>query len=148
MLLLLQQATRAARPAPRAQRSTKMAKAKNAAVAAPVTATDIAPAAAPATAPEAVAAPATEAAPAVDAHSDAALFVATVTRGAYKTPAKKAYPRAGGLCRAVWDYCDELKAQGIAPTVALCRDAAPGKGWNVSNAAQEFYAWRKYWAHN
>lgn len=60
-------------------------------------------------------------------------------------PAKvKKYPREGGKCWVVWNACDELVAAGTHPTVKHLRDIAVEKNWNVSNASQEFYAWRKF----
>jgi len=60
-------------------------------------------------------------------------------------PAKvKKYPREGGKCWQVWNACDNLLASGAHPTVAALRAHAVEHNWNVSNASQEFYAWRKY----
>jgi len=60
-------------------------------------------------------------------------------------PAKtKKYPREGGKCWLVWNECDTLLAAGTHPTVAHLRATAVERNWNVSNASQEFYAWRKY----
>jgi hypothetical protein len=56
----------------------------------------------------------------------------------------KKYPRVGGKCWQVWNACDELVAAGTHPTVKHLRDHAVANNWNVSNASQEFYAWRKY----
>jgi hypothetical protein len=55
-------------------------------------------------------------------------------------------PSAGGLCRAVWDACDELreKANGTIPSSEQIRALAESKGWNRNNAMIEFYQWRKY----
>ncbi len=52
-------------------------------------------------------------------------------------------PSAGGVCRAVWDFCDELQAAGGA-TAKQVREAAPSRGWNPNNAMIEFYQWRKF----
>jgi hypothetical protein len=61
------------------------------------------------------------------------------------TPVKtKKYPREGGKCWQVWNACDTLLASGTHPTVAHLRAHAIEHNWNVSNASQEFYAWRKY----
>ena len=56
----------------------------------------------------------------------------------------KKYPREGGKCWVVWNECDNLLAAGTHPTVAHLRAVAVERNWNVSNASQEFYAWRKY----
>jgi hypothetical protein len=56
----------------------------------------------------------------------------------------KKYPREGGKCWVVWNECDNLVAAGTHPTVKHLRDIATERNWNVSNASQEFYAWRKY----
>lgn len=49
-------------------------------------------------------------------------------------------PAPGGKCAAVWDYLD------INPqtTVHEMRLTAKSLGWNVNNAATEFYQWRKF----
>jgi hypothetical protein len=49
-------------------------------------------------------------------------------------------PRAGGLCAAVWDFCDHAAR---AVTGKVLRQAAEDKGWNENNALIEFYNWRK-----
>jgi hypothetical protein len=49
-------------------------------------------------------------------------------------------PSIGGVCRAVWDFCDSLGT----PTAKQIREAAPSKGWNPNNAMIEFYQWRKF----
>ena len=54
------------------------------------------------------------------------------------------YPRVGGKCWQVWNFCDEQVAAGVHVNVKLCRDHALAVGWNVSNASQEFYGWRKF----
>jgi hypothetical protein len=54
-------------------------------------------------------------------------------------------PSAGGLCRAVWDFCDERRAStGAAPTVADVKLEATARGWNSNNASIEYYQWRKF----
>jgi hypothetical protein len=58
---------------------------------------------------------------------------------------QKRYPREGGKCWLVWHQCDVLLANGTHPNVKHLRDWATLNGQNVSNASQEFYAWRKYW---
>lgn len=55
-------------------------------------------------------------------------------------------PSAGGMCRAVWDKCDELREAGGGhpPEAKAVRAAAEAVGWNMNNAMIEFYQWRKY----
>lgn len=54
-------------------------------------------------------------------------------------------PSAGGLCRAVWDKMDEIRAaSGSVPTTTQVRSAAEVEGWNPNNAMIEFYQWRRY----
>jgi len=50
-------------------------------------------------------------------------------------------PSAGGLCRAVWDFCWEC---GSVPTVGQVKEHAVKVGWNLANATIEYYCWRKY----
>lgn len=55
-------------------------------------------------------------------------------------------PSEGGLCRAVWDFCDAAreKSGGTAPTAKDVKAYAETVGWNMNNACIEFYQWRKY----
>jgi len=54
-------------------------------------------------------------------------------------------PSAGGKCRQVWDALDANRASTkTLPTVATAKQIATEQGWNVSNAAIEFYQWRKF----
>lgn len=54
-------------------------------------------------------------------------------------------PSAGGLCRAVWDWCwEQQAADASAPTSKSVRAQAEAVGWNTNNAMIEFYNWRKY----
>jgi hypothetical protein len=54
-------------------------------------------------------------------------------------------PKAGGLCRAVWDYCAGVKeATGVLPTVKEVKAHAQAVGWNLNNASIEYYAYRKF----
>lgn len=55
-------------------------------------------------------------------------------------------PSAGGMCRAVWDFCDEQTKLGgeHTPTAKSVRAHAELVGWNVNNASIEFYQWRKF----
>lgn len=55
-------------------------------------------------------------------------------------------PSAGGLCRAVWDKCDEMREAkgGEIPTSKDVKAAAEVAGWNPNNALIEFYQWRKF----
>jgi hypothetical protein len=67
------------------------------------------------------------------------------TPAAEAAPAKvKKYPREGGKCWQVWNYCDTLKSAGTYVNVKDVRTHAETQGWNTSNASQEFYAWRKF----
>lgn len=97
----------------------------------------------PAEVPEA-AAPATDTPPVSE--SDAAF--GPVVHAASDTPAapkgKKKYPREGGKCWQVWNFCDTHLAANGNVSVADARAHAVANNWNVSNASQEFYAWRKY----
>lgn len=53
-------------------------------------------------------------------------------------------PSVGGMCRAVWDALDEIKATGVVPTAKQVTEMATNKGWNKNNASIEFYQWRKF----
>lgn len=54
-------------------------------------------------------------------------------------------PSAGGLCRAVWDWCDSVReATGAPPVAAQVREHSETVGWNVTNGMIEFYQWRKF----
>lgn len=55
-------------------------------------------------------------------------------------------PRAGGLCAAVWDFCDHVaRTEGASEVTAkVLRQAAEDKGWNENNALIEMYGWRKF----
>lgn len=54
-------------------------------------------------------------------------------------------PSAGGMCRAVWDALDALRAStGAVPTVAQAKAMAPANNWNINNVTIEFYNWRKF----
>lgn len=53
-------------------------------------------------------------------------------------------PSAGGKCRAIWDYCDELNEKGVMPMPKLLKKVAAEKGWNANNAIIEMYQWRKF----
>jgi hypothetical protein len=53
-------------------------------------------------------------------------------------------PSAGGMCRAVWDFCDEINASGTLPTAPQVKAHAEAQGWNVNNASIEYYQWRKF----
>lgn len=55
-----------------------------------------------------------------------------------------ARPSAGGKCRAVWDECDRLTAEGITPVPKLLKDWAVDNGQNENNAVIEMYNWRKF----
>jgi len=70
--------------------------------------------------------------------------VAPVAEAVVPAAKQKKYPREGGKCWLVWNECDTLLAAGTHPTVAHLRAVAVERMWNVSNASQEFYAWRKF----
>lgn len=53
-------------------------------------------------------------------------------------------PSAGGLCRAVWDFCDSIHSAEAVPTVAQVKLEAEARGWNSNNASIEYYQWRKF----
>jgi len=54
-------------------------------------------------------------------------------------------PSAGGLCRAVWDWCSDFYTDHAEPPTAKeVRAHAEAIGWNTNNASIEFYNWRKF----
>lgn len=53
-------------------------------------------------------------------------------------------PSAGGLCRAVWDFCDSVHTAEHTPAVKEVRLEAEARGWNPNNASIEYYQWRKF----
>lgn len=53
-------------------------------------------------------------------------------------------PSVGGACRAVWDVCDKLYADGVMPKPAVIKPIAEEKGWNTNNTVIEMYQWRKF----
>jgi hypothetical protein len=53
-------------------------------------------------------------------------------------------PSKGGVCREVWDACDQIAAAGGVPAAKTLRQLAEGRGWNTNNAMIEFYQWRKF----
>lgn len=55
-------------------------------------------------------------------------------------------PSAGGMCRAVWDFCDDFTArnEGTLPTSKQVKEHATSVGWNSNNASIEYYQWRKF----
>lgn len=53
-------------------------------------------------------------------------------------------PSVGGLCRAVWDWCDAQAALGLPPTGKGVKAQALVAGWNGNNATIELYQWRKW----
>jgi hypothetical protein len=54
-------------------------------------------------------------------------------------------PSVGGMCRAVWDFCDAHQAaNGAAPAVKDVKAAAETNSWNANNASIEYYLWRKF----
>lgn len=54
-------------------------------------------------------------------------------------------PSIGGVCRGVWDACDEfLNVNGVSPKPSDLREKALGNGWNLNNVSIELYQWRKF----
>lgn len=54
-------------------------------------------------------------------------------------------PSAGGVCRAVWDWCDNFVSKtSNPPSAAQVKAAAEPHGWNPNNASIEYYQWRKF----
>lgn len=53
-------------------------------------------------------------------------------------------PSEGGMCRAVWDYCDALHTAEYVPTAKDVKAQAEAAGWNPNNASIEYYQWRKF----
>lgn len=49
-------------------------------------------------------------------------------------------PASGGLCADVWTWLDAHPGA----TIKELRGVAPDYGWNINNAACEFYTWRKF----
>jgi len=78
----------------------------------------------------------------------AILAIAPVVATAPKLASAKKWPKANGKCWQVWQKCQQLADSGQHVNVAMLRDWAVAEGANVSNATQEFYAWRKFVAAN
>lgn len=130
---------KAARVAPAAAAPVVAAAAELPVVAAAAKALLLAQVAAPAAAPAAPAAP-----------QHAILAIASqqpASHVAKAAPAKK-WPKAGGKCWQVWQQCQQLADAGQHVNVAHLRAWAIANNANVSNATQEFYAWRKFVASN
>lgn len=54
-------------------------------------------------------------------------------------------PSIGGVCRGVWDACDEfMSANGVSPKPMDLREKAIANGWNLNNVSIELYQWRKF----
>jgi hypothetical protein len=62
-------------------------------------------------------------------------------------------PSAGGKCREIWDYLDDVYqgdgtgtagSEGVMPTAKMVREASAEMDWNPNNASIEFYQWRKF----
>lgn len=51
-----------------------------------------------------------------------------------------------GKCAEVWAVLDDIKKQGFEIDIALVRETAAQRGWNLNNATIEFYGWRKFHA--
>lgn len=52
-------------------------------------------------------------------------------------------PSAGGVCRAVWDFCANASKETLV-TAAQVKQAAVDHAWNPNNAQIEYYNWRKF----
>jgi hypothetical protein len=54
-------------------------------------------------------------------------------------------PKAGGMCAAVWDELDRVRAgSNNVPTLGDVRKMAKRKHWNANNARIEYYRWRAF----
>lgn len=53
-----------------------------------------------------------------------------------------------GKCAEVWAALDDITKQGFEIDIALVREVAAQKGWNINNATIEFYGWRKFHGKN
>lgn len=54
-------------------------------------------------------------------------------------------PSAGGLCRAVWDMLDVVLLETcVVPSLKAVKKIAEERGWNLNNAAIEYYRWKKF----
>lgn len=53
-------------------------------------------------------------------------------------------PSAGGMCRAVWDWCDAHVVDNTIPAAKQVKEAAAQFAWNANNASIEYYNWRKF----
>lgn len=55
-------------------------------------------------------------------------------------------PSAGGMCRDVWDACDDMmqKNNGIPPVAKDLRAWNEAKQLNLNNTMIEFYQWRRF----
>jgi hypothetical protein len=123
--------------------SRKSKKSQSVAVATPVVAAELVPHNVLADIAEAAALPeptpvAETPAPAVESEFGPVVAAAPVVSKARK------YPREGGKCWAVWNACDKFAEAGEYVTVKRVREHAAQQNWNLSNASQEFYAWKKF----
>jgi hypothetical protein len=123
--------------------SRRSNKSKSVAVAAPVLVADVA-------APVAeIVTPATETPAPAEVPAETPAPVAESEFGPVVAPApvvskSRKYPREGGKCWAVWNACDKFAEAGEYVTVKRVREHAAQNNWNLSNASQEFYAWKKF----
>ena len=65
-----------------------------------------------------------------------------------KAISAKKWPKVGGKCWAVWQQCQQLADSGQHVNVGMLREWAIANSANVSNATQEFYAWRRFVSAN
>lgn len=50
-------------------------------------------------------------------------------------------PSAGGVCRAIWDFCS---AQPKVPTLKEVKAEAAAQGWDLVTTSVQYYQWRKF----
>lgn len=54
-------------------------------------------------------------------------------------------PSAGGVCRAIWNYCTELQATQATPvTIKQAKANSTLQGWDLVTTTVQFYQWRKW----
>ena len=127
---------------PTTKKAFTMSRKNNTAAVAPVATAPVT-----ATAPVAPVAPVAPALPATAAAILALPQIAAAPVAPKAANAKK-WPKAGGKCWQVWQQCQQLADSGQHVNVAHLRAWAIANNANVSNATQEFYAWRKFVASN
>lgn len=53
-------------------------------------------------------------------------------------------PSIGGVCREIWDACDELYVDGKVPSLKEMKKVADAKGWSHVTTSVQYYQWRKF----